>query len=100
MLYRPGYANMYHGIVLTAPHRSQPACANGCTVCASPTWSFFSATMAVPSAERLREKNLLPLCDGKSEVWGYFGFLQHKDNQTTDLSKVVIVETLAGSLLS
>ena len=60
----------------------------------------FSATMAVPSAERLREKNLLPLCDGKSEVWGYFRFLQHKDNQTTDLSKVVIVETLAGSLLS
>ena len=88
---------------LTAPRRGRLghcACANACAVCARPTWSFFSATMAVPPAECLREKNLLPLRDGKSEAWGYFGFLQHKDNQITDLSKVGIAETLAGSLLT
>ena len=49
--------------------------------------------MAVPPAERLREKNLLPLRDWKSEVWGYFGFLQHKGNQITDLSKVGIADS-------
>jgi len=42
----------------------------------------------VKMSERLRERNLLPLRDGKSEVWGYFGFSQHSDGRITDLSKV------------
>jgi len=42
----------------------------------------------VKMSEHLRERNLLPLRDGKSEVWGYFGFSQHSDGWITDLSKV------------
>ena len=57
--------------------------------------------MAVLLVERLREKNLLPLRDGKSEVWGYFVFFFATQGQTNHrLSKVGIAEALAGSLLS
>ena len=87
----PGMQISWHRAHCAAPWPA--ACTNACAVCASPAWSSFSATMAVPPAERLREKNLLPLRDWKSEVWGYFGFLQHKGNQITDLSKVGIADS-------
>ena len=87
MVYRPGYAN------IVALHSLRSAMASWVIVhvlthaqSVPVLHGPFSVQqcMAVPPAEGLREKNLLPLRDGKSEVWGYFRFLQHKDNHVTD----------------
>ena len=87
MIYRPGYAN------IVALHSLRRAVASWVIV------HVLTHVQSVPvphgpfsvqqwpcvlPVECLREKNLLPLRVGKSEVWGYFGFLQHKDNQITD----------------